>query len=77
MTPDRFKECLDILGYSTAQIADLCGRSDDRRVRRWGTGQRQIPYAVADWLEGLVAYFEAHPPPQPVQLPGSAIEEEV
>lgn len=64
MTPERFNACLDILTYSSSQLADLLGRADARHVRRWGTGARPIPYAVADWLEGLVAYFEAHPPPQ-------------
>ncbi len=64
MTPERLRECQDILLYSSQQLADLLGRSDARRVRRWTTGQREIPDDVAAWLEGLVRYFETHPPPQ-------------
>ena len=68
MTPERFRECLDIIGYTTRGIADLLGR-DDRRIRRWSGGTIAIPADVAEWLEGyaqaIERYHKDHPPPLP------------
>jgi len=69
MTPERFRECLDITGYSTRFIAEKLGR-DDRRIRRWSSGEMAIPSNVAKWLEGLAHYIETHPPPLPGKREG-------
>jgi hypothetical protein len=64
MTPERFRECLDITGFSTRGIAEMLGRPD-RRIRRWSGGTIVIPDDVATWLEGMARYMQTHPPPQP------------
>ena len=64
MTPERFRECLNILEYTTRGIAEVLGRPD-RRVRRWSQGIIAIPDEVATWLDGMARYTQEHPPPQP------------
>ena len=62
MTPERFRECLDITGISTRRLSDMLGRHD-RNIRRWSGGTRPVPSNVAQWLDGLARYMEEHPPP--------------
>jgi hypothetical protein len=73
MTPERFRECMHTLHYTNGQLRDLLGRADDRRIRRWASGERGVPVDVAEWLEGVVRYFRTHPPPQ---MRGQAREDE-
>jgi len=50
VTPERFRECLARLRYSSRSLADVLG-CHDRLVRRWGSGHMPIPPEVARWLE--------------------------
>ena len=62
MTPERLRECLDILGMTDAQLIRALD-ADPRTVQRWQSGARNIPNVVADWLERLAAHWQANPPP--------------
>ena len=54
MTPTRFRECLDDIGWSLRKLARRL-RCDDGTVRQFGTGRRPIPTNLAAWLESLSA----------------------
>ena len=54
MTPTRFRECLDDIGWSLRKLARRL-RCDDGTVRQFGTGRRPIPANLAAWLESLSA----------------------
>lgn len=54
MTPTRFRECLDDVGWSLRKLARRL-RCDDGTVRQFGTGRRPIPANLAAWLESLSA----------------------
>lgn len=54
MTPTRFRECLDDIGWSLRKLARRL-RCDDGTVRQFGTGRRPIPANLATWLEHLAA----------------------
>jgi hypothetical protein len=62
MTPDRFRACLEALSWSGRGLAALLD-VDERQVRRWAAGQYSIPAPIADWLETLAQFHEAHPAP--------------
>jgi hypothetical protein len=64
MTPDRYRECLDLLGISAAVLARRLGCSD-RMTYRWTSGKIAVPAGVACWLEEWVAIRQAHPDPEP------------
>lgn len=69
MTPERFNQCLDALGWSAKELAALLD-IDDRNVRRWASGKLDIPDKLAAWLEDVGKYMEDHPPPdKPVWVP--------
>ena len=61
MTPDRFRKCLALIGWSGRQLAAMLDM-DERQVRRWAAGA-SIPIAVAGWLERLATCHESNPPP--------------
>ncbi len=63
MTPTRLRECLTALHWSQRGLADVLAYSEGT-VRGWARGARDIPEAVAMWLEELAAVHEAHPLPQ-------------
>ena len=42
MTPPEFRICLELLAWSQRGLARLLGL-DDRTVRRWASGQNEIP----------------------------------
>ena len=52
MTPTRFRECLDDIGWLLRKLARRL-RCDDGTVRQFGTGRRPIPANLAAWLESL------------------------
>lgn len=54
MTPTRFRECLDDIGWSLRKLARRL-RCDDGTVRQFGTGRRPVPANLAAWLESLAA----------------------
>ena len=62
MTPDRIRECLAMLRWTQRGLADALG-CDDRLVRRWASGDAEIPASVAAWLETLARVHAATPPP--------------
>lgn len=68
MTPDRFRACLTLLNMTHRHFAAWISVSD-RRVRGWATGSAEPPTLLADWLEGLARYLEAHPVPRPTKEP--------
>ena len=63
MTPSEFRVCLELLDWSQRGLAKLLGR-DDRTVRRWATGDNEVPDDVAEWLAVLAACHAQHPPPR-------------
>lgn len=63
MTPERYKHCLDVLGWSPAVMSDRA-RVDLRQVRRWGS-TATVPPGIAGWLESIVQLVEDGPPPPP------------
>jgi DNA-binding transcriptional regulator YiaG len=63
MTPTRFREILTLFGWSQRQLATVLNISE-RRSRKWAAGGAEIPPAVAEWLEFIVAPIEAQPFPQ-------------
>lgn len=68
MTPERFKECVDTIGWTGHGLAAILG-VHETRTRRWGTGRYPVPQNVADWLERLAAFHEKHPFPKGWEQP--------
>jgi hypothetical protein len=64
MTPNRYRECLDMLGITAADLARKLGCSD-RLTYRWASGKIEVPIGIANWLENWVAVRLAHPDPLP------------
>lgn len=62
MSPDRLRACLASLCWSQRGLAAVL-RVNERQVRRWASGAYAPPARVAEWLERLASYHEAHPPP--------------
>jgi len=54
MTPERLRECLAALNWSTAALAAMAQISPVT-ARRWLNGQREIPSKVAAAMETMVA----------------------
>ena len=50
MTGDRLVECLTILGWPRAELGRRLGVSESS-VRMWVSGRREIPPALAAWIE--------------------------
>jgi hypothetical protein len=62
MTPNEMRLCLERRGWSQRGLARLL-ELDDRLVRRWASGQNEIPENIAHWLATLAAFHAKHPPP--------------
>ncbi|AWB23015.1 hypothetical protein DA075_20620 [Methylobacterium currus] len=62
MTSDRFRECLTLLRWSQRGLAEALA-CDDRIVRRWASGDAEIPADLAAWLETLAQAHAAAPAP--------------
>ncbi|AWN55016.1 hypothetical protein DK412_28175 [Methylobacterium sp. 17Sr1-1] len=62
MTTDRLREILALLRWSQRGLAEALD-CDERMVRRWASGDGEIPAALATWLETLAQVHEAAPPP--------------
>jgi DNA-binding transcriptional regulator YiaG len=60
MTPGRFTECLNAMGWSHGMCADRLGISV-RTVRSWENGRREIPNNLETWIEELVARVQQKP----------------
>jgi hypothetical protein len=63
MTSARLREVLALLHWSQRGLADVIDRQE-RQVRRWAAGEYSVPADIAAWLERLVAFHKANPPPQ-------------
>lgn len=55
MTPDELHEAHRKLGLSAAGVARLFEVSDGRTVRRWWSGERDIPGPVQVLTRALIA----------------------
>lgn len=62
MIPGRLRECLKILRWSAADLAEQLG-CPESEVTTWLDGRAVAPIAVAAWLEALVKAHRAVPPP--------------
>lgn len=65
MTPDRLRASLAALHWTQRGLASILG-VDERRVRRWATGEYPVPVDVAAWLETLAQFHERNPAPADV-----------
>jgi transcriptional regulator with XRE-family HTH domain len=54
MTPDRLRECLAALNWSTTALA-ATAQVSPVTARRWLNGQREIPSKVVAAMEAMVA----------------------
>lgn len=57
MTPDRLRECLRALNWSTAALA-ATARVSSVTARRWQAGKRPIPEQVGAAIEAMVRAVE-------------------
>jgi hypothetical protein len=64
MIAGRLRECLKILRWGAADLAEELGRREFE-VRSWLDGRERAPLAVAAWIEALVKAHRALPPPGP------------
>jgi hypothetical protein len=64
MNAARYRECLDLLGISAADLARNLDCSD-RITRRWASGRAEVPAGIGRWLEAWVAVRQVHPDPVP------------
>lgn len=62
MTPERFRECLEHIGWSQRGVANRLGISE-ATVRRWSDAAYPVPQQVALWLERLAVAHERYPTP--------------
>lgn len=52
MTPERLRECLVILRWHNATLAEALG-CDEHLILAWVAGYEDIPAKVGAWLEAL------------------------
>lgn len=62
MTPTALREALEVLRWTQRGLADVLG-THQTTVRRWATGQQEIPASVADWLDNLANFHRESPLP--------------
>jgi hypothetical protein len=63
MIPGRLRQCLKVLRWKPADLADELDRREDE-VKAWIEGRAAAPLAVSAWIEALVRAHEALPPPR-------------
>lgn len=63
MTPERFSECLDHIGWSMRGVAYMLDLHETR-LRRWASGRYPVPEEIGSWLEKLAQAHERHPMPE-------------
>jgi hypothetical protein len=69
MTGNRLREILHLLSWSHSVISEKVDW-DTRTIRRWASGQNEIPDDVAAWLEGLAAAHGTPPRRKPKAVEG-------
>jgi transcriptional regulator with XRE-family HTH domain len=57
MTPDRLRECLGALNWSTAALATMAQVSPVT-ARRWQAGKRSVPERVGTAIEAMARAVE-------------------
>jgi len=62
MTSATFRAHLEALGWTQRGLAVLLGLSHNT-VHRWALDEAVIPERYAQWIEGVAAYMQKHPPP--------------
>jgi hypothetical protein len=63
VTPDRLAAVLDLLHWSARDLAAEVALNE-RTVRRWLSGEYEVPAPIGAWLEDLAVYHVAHPAPR-------------
>jgi ribosome-binding protein aMBF1 (putative translation factor) len=58
----RFRAARETLRWSIRGLAKVLGQ-DERKVRRWESGQYEPPTEVLEWLETLAAFHDENPLP--------------
>lgn len=66
MTRRRFLWCLKLLRLPRSHLSRMVG-SSEVLVRKWASGERNVPDAVGEWLEACVKIRLNHPYPPPPQ----------
>ena len=67
MSPARFIEVLDLLGWRAGSVARQCGYSSVSGFH-WRHGRLAIPALVAQWLELRVKGVFEPAPPRPISI---------
>lgn len=62
MSPERFRQCLEILNWTPHSISEHLGWSD-RTGGYWASGMMRIPPNVGRWLEIRAKHALRYPPP--------------
>ena len=62
MTPTRFRECLDLLGWTQRGLAAYLD-APEGIIRSMARGTAPIPDELATWLEKRAQHAAATPPP--------------
>jgi transcriptional regulator with XRE-family HTH domain len=63
MTPARFTECRELIGWDRKQLARMLGCSDNT-LRQMETGKQAVTAPLAAWLERLARYHARNPAPE-------------
>ncbi|MCP1243866.1 helix-turn-helix domain-containing protein [Acetobacter lambici] len=63
MTPERLKECLELIGWSQHELAKRV-EADKQLVSEWVLGTSDIPASIAAWLETLGQIHAKFPNPK-------------
>jgi len=58
MTPDHFDDCLQAIRWTPGVLAGVLG-CEESLVRKWATGQTEVPVAVEAWIKALAAIHRA------------------
>ena len=58
----RLRAALTTLNWSGRSLARIIGE-DERKVRRWASGDYEPPDQLLVWLETLAAFHDKNPPP--------------
>jgi hypothetical protein len=58
MTPDHFNDCLRAIRWTPSVLADALGCKESL-VRKWATGQVEVPVTVEAWIKALATMHRA------------------
>lgn len=67
MSSYRLLVCLAMLGWSVRELARRLA-CNQTTVMRWTGATSAVPDEVAAWLEALVKYYRANPPPAVIHV---------